>query len=382
ALLEGPAEAPPRRAGRGEELQVVNVSVGSRARRRLERQAGAARIGLLADALVLDDCVEVDGQVQSTVPSVAEDLGLVSSDEEASQGSGIGVAIVAVEEEGVEDIQDSPSFYEDADASPCCSACREFFLAGQLRLGFVVRAGEPSWVHAPRCFRRANFEVHLAETIAFAADLDDTSRAHVLEELAAVNARQSEPRWPGQTHRVAPNSTQPWQCTNPRPDVVGWTVVHVPSAVAQSRPGSRPLLAALSARSNLHAALEARWAMIDSRLAQADRLMTSIDGEQVSEHDEPLHRTRRGEGSAADVASLLACVPSWLLSVDEKEPCAVCYEPMVSGEEARRLPCLHLFHRECIERWVSVKATCPLDNLKLRDLLSQQEALPAAGPPD
>ena len=56
------------------------------------------------------------------------------------------------------------------------------------------------------------------------------------------------------------------------------------------------------------------------------------------------------------------------------EPCAVCYEDMVLGEEVRRLPCLHYFHRACIDRWLKVKATCPLDNLNIRELIAKQSA--------
>ena len=56
------------------------------------------------------------------------------------------------------------------------------------------------------------------------------------------------------------------------------------------------------------------------------------------------------------------------------EACAVCYEDMALGEEVRRLPCLHYFHRACIDRWLKVKATCPLDNLNIRELIAKQSA--------
>lgn len=104
------------------------------------------------------------------------------------------------------------------------------------------------------------------ESVAFDASLQDQVRARVLEELAAVNARQTESRWPGQA---------PLQLQSPRPfhcDLRPWSVVRVPMPVVTSQPSSRPGLAARAARSALHAALEARWAAIDAQLLRAAEL--------------------------------------------------------------------------------------------------------------
>ena len=63
----------------------------------------------------------------------------------------------------------------------------------------------------------------------------------------------------------------------------------------------------------------------------------------------------------------------------ETEPCAVCREPMVSGDLVRRLPCAHLFHASCIARWLCVKATCPLDNSKVLETLQPRNETQAGG---
>jgi len=55
------------------------------------------------------------------------------------------------------------------------------------------------------------------------------------------------------------------------------------------------------------------------------------------------------------------------------EQCAICHEPMACGEDCRRLPCLHLFHAACIDRWLRVSSTCPLDNLKVEEMLARRE---------
>merc|ERR1719215_1164394 len=45
---------------------------------------------------------------------------------------------------------------------------------------------------------------------------------------------------------------------------------------------------------------------------------------------------------------------------------------MVAGERCRRLPCLHIFHQECVDRWLLRKEKCPLDNLELKAMLKLQ----------
>mmetsp|Transcript_179825 Transcript_179825/g.437559 ORF Transcript_179825/g.437559 Transcript_179825/m.437559 type:complete len:101 (+) Transcript_179825:2-304(+) len=74
--------------------------------------------------------------------------------------------------------------------------------------------------------------------------------------------------------------------------------------------------------------------------------------------------------SSSAAAELLDLVPWHTLEAEERGPCVICHESMTSGDEVRPLPCLHLFHRACIDRWLEVKASCPLDNLMLQDMLS------------
>ena len=39
--------------------------------------------------------------------------------------------------------------------------------------------------------------------------------------------------------------------------------------------------------------------------------------------------------------------------------CPVCLSDMALGDEARKLPCNHLFHQGCVDEWLRVNATCP-----------------------
>lgn len=40
--------------------------------------------------------------------------------------------------------------------------------------------------------------------------------------------------------------------------------------------------------------------------------------------------------------------------------CAVCAEGLRLGAEVKRIPCGHVFHHDCISRWLSVNYSCPL----------------------
>lgn len=54
---------------------------------------------------------------------------------------------------------------------------------------------------------------------------------------------------------------------------------------------------------------------------------------------------------------------------DNKSKCPVCLCSIGEGEEVKELRCEHVFHRECLDRWIGydghIHATCPLcrDNL-------------------
>ncbi|CAF1114692.1 unnamed protein product [Rotaria sordida] len=54
--------------------------------------------------------------------------------------------------------------------------------------------------------------------------------------------------------------------------------------------------------------------------------------------------------------------------------CAICMEEFKKNDEAKRLPCSHHFHEECILRWLRMHGTCPTCRITLDgDDTSNQE---------
>ena len=47
------------------------------------------------------------------------------------------------------------------------------------------------------------------------------------------------------------------------------------------------------------------------------------------------------------------------------EQCSICMNPIQIREKVKRLPCLHVFHADCVDEWLSRKPTCPVDCMEV-----------------
>lgn len=43
----------------------------------------------------------------------------------------------------------------------------------------------------------------------------------------------------------------------------------------------------------------------------------------------------------------------------DSSTCPICINDMVEGDQARILPCKHFFHKNCVDEWLRVNASCP-----------------------
>ncbi|XP_074308230.1 E3 ubiquitin-protein ligase SDIR1-like [Silene latifolia] len=52
-------------------------------------------------------------------------------------------------------------------------------------------------------------------------------------------------------------------------------------------------------------------------------------------------------------------------SSENELTCSICLEQVNDGELIRSLPCLHQYHADCIDSWLSRKGTCPVCKFKV-----------------
>uniref|UniRef100_A0A336LJR9 CSON007381 protein n=1 Tax=Culicoides sonorensis TaxID=179676 RepID=A0A336LJR9_CULSO len=50
----------------------------------------------------------------------------------------------------------------------------------------------------------------------------------------------------------------------------------------------------------------------------------------------------------------------------ESEKCSICLSPFEVDSYVRRLPCMHFYHRECIEQWLQLNSTCPICRIDIQ----------------
>lgn len=90
--------------------------------------------------------------------------------------------------------------------------------------------------------------------------------------------------------------------------------------------------------------------------------------EELLEHLAETDSSRRGAPPAS--SSFVENLPRMIFSEDQEKNgssslCAICKDPLLTGAQVSRLPCLHLYHPACILPWLSSRNSCPLCRYEL-----------------
>lgn len=270
-----------------------------------------------------------------------------------------------------------------------CCVCTAPFVPGELRFGYVAEMSDSQreqakWLHS-RCLGDEELQMAPGEWVAVSLLVTNDE----LQRLMAILSirRSSHVRRP-KLWCYPPAIRQGWQ---------RWAVPR--NGAARPVPGPRytaPLLSLVSqqARAVLLRARQRRSqsygtatsATVQRRPAigttgpslvarRAQVTATSRRPATSSAPDPPERRRQwRRQNALGDRAQeFFAAAPVMILTKDwsSEEPCIICHENLLKGDEVRRLPCCHTFHRSCIDRWLRLKAVCPLDKLSVQQLLSQ-----------
>ena len=266
-----------------------------------------------------------------------------------------------------------------------CCVCKAPFVPGELRFGYVAEMSDSQreqakWLHS-RCLGDEELQMAPGEWVAVSPLVTNDELQRL---MAILSIRRSSPIRRPKLWCYPPAICQGWQ---------RWAVPR--NGAARPVPGPRytaPLLSLVSqqARAVLLRARQRRSQSGTTSATAQRRPATGTTGPSLvarraqvtatsrrpaTSAPEPERRRQwRRQNALGDRAKeFFAAAPVMILTKDwsSEEPCIICHENLLKGDEVRRLPCCHTFHRSCIDRWLRLKAVCPLDKLSVQQLLSQ-----------
>jgi len=160
------------------------------------------------------------------------------------------------------------------------------------------------------------------------------------------------------------DTTPPWEAAGQAVMAVSGLVEQfmrrrVPRQEAESRPDSRPGDARGSGPALLSEVLTNLGAGVSRVSGELDRFVRS---EFDADGPSGAIPRRQHPGRASNVLAYTAeVVHDGTRAADPgNDTCTVCFELFAGGDRLRVLPCLHRFHRACIDPWLSRSSECPV----------------------
>lgn len=81
-----------------------------------------------------------------------------------------------------------------------------------------------------------------------------------------------------------------------------------------------------------------------------------------------LKKSRNSDG-ASESGVVAAGTEKERVISGEDAVCCICLAKYVNNDEVRELPCSHLFHKDCVDKWLKINALCPLCKSEVGDTL-------------
>jgi hypothetical protein len=85
---------------------------------------------------------------------------------------------------------------------------------------------------------------------------------------------------------------------------------------------------------------------------------TSSDAINLSDDEDAADASSLSSVAAAAVAAAAAAEPA--AEAAEHESCCICMCEFEPGDELRSLPCMHMFHKAEIDKWLATNKKCPI----------------------
>ena len=153
---------------------------------------------------------------------------------------------------------------------------------------------------------------------------------------------------PGSGQQPIPQQTLP-----PTPSAQHFPIPHLPSILSLNRHDLQ----------NLHFRIPARIHLLDRSL------------EEIVRFEENLLNLNRGASQEVIEANTLPYKYVKLMKNEENdaEKCTICLNNFEEQEDVRRLPCMHLFHIECVDQWLPTNKRCPICRVDIEGKTSDEQ---------
>ena len=116
------------------------------------------------------------------------------------------------------------------------------------------------------------------------------------------------------------------------------------------------------------------FGIVNSRLPPhllfSDRDFDGDDYEFLSRLDDAVESKKGADDKIINKIDLCAFDSGGLTRYSSEKAecrCPICLENFAEGEEIRVMPCQHQYHRCCLDKWLKIKAVCPICNMNIKD---------------